>query len=94
VNLSSTTAVKPTFTMPKTRSADLPAHRHRPGGSDVATAQISPIADVLTTTQVEFRTDKSEWRVAPPAAPSASSPPAAVSCSPYRWWCATDQHPT
>jgi len=64
VNLSSTTAVKPTFTMPNT-SAPLIFQLTvtGPGGSDVATVQISPIADVLTTTRVEFRTDKSEWRV-------------------------------
>jgi hypothetical protein len=62
--MSSTTAVKPTFTMPNT-SAPLIFQLTvtGPGGSDVATVQISPIADVLTTTQVEFRTDKSEWRV-------------------------------
>jgi hypothetical protein len=29
----------------------------------VATVQISPIPDVLDTTQVEFRQDKSEWRI-------------------------------
>jgi hypothetical protein len=29
----------------------------------VATVQISPVADVLDTSQVEFRQDKSEWRI-------------------------------
>jgi hypothetical protein len=62
--MSSTTAVKPTFTMPNT-SAPLIFQLTvtGPGGSDVATVQISPIAEMLTATQVEFRTDKSEWRV-------------------------------
>ena len=34
-----------------------------PGGTDVATVQISPVADVLDTSQVEFRQSKSEWRI-------------------------------
>ena len=34
-----------------------------PGGTDVATVQISPIPDVLTTSQVEFRQSKAEWRI-------------------------------
>jgi hypothetical protein len=64
VNLSSTTAVKPTFTMPNTPDPLIfQLTVTGPGGTDVATVQISPIADVLTTTRVEFRTDKSEWRV-------------------------------
>jgi hypothetical protein len=34
-----------------------------PGGSDVATVQISPRPDVLTPSQVEFRQSKAEWRI-------------------------------
>ena len=63
-NLSSTTAVKPTFTMPNT--ADPLIYQLTvtgPGGTDVATVQVSPQADVLDTTRVEFRTSKGEWRV-------------------------------
>ena len=63
-NLSSTTAVKPTFTMPNTADPLIfQLTVTGPGGSDVATVQISPIADVLDTSRVEFRQDKSEWRV-------------------------------
>jgi K319L-like, PKD domain len=63
-NLSSTTAVKPTFTMPNTADPVIfQLTVTGPGGTDVATVQISPIADVLDTSRVEFRQDKSEWRV-------------------------------
>jgi K319-like protein len=62
--LSSTTAVKPTFTMPNTADPVIfQLTVTGPGGTDVATVQISPIADVLTTSQVEFRQSKSEWRI-------------------------------
>ncbi len=65
VTLSSTTAVKPTFKMPNTTNPLVfQLTVTGPGGTDVSTVQISPTADVLTTTQVEFRTDKAEWRVA------------------------------
>ena len=47
-NLSSTTAVKPTFTMPNTADPLIfQLTVTGPGGTDVATVQISPIADVL-----------------------------------------------
>jgi hypothetical protein len=63
-NLSSTTAVKPTFTMPNTSDPLIfQLTVTGPGGTDVATVQISPVADVLDTSQVEFRQDKSEWRI-------------------------------
>ena len=63
-NLSSTTAVKPTFTMPNTADPLIfQLTVSGPGGSDVATVQVSPIPDVLATSRVEFRTDKGEWRV-------------------------------
>jgi hypothetical protein len=63
--LSSTTAIKPTFTMPNTADPLIfQLTVTGPGGTDVATVQISPIADVLARpTQVEFRTSKSEWRI-------------------------------
>ena len=64
-SLSSTTAVKPTFTMPKTPDPLIfQLTVTGPGGTDVATVQISPVADVLDTSQVEFRQSKGEWRVA------------------------------
>ncbi len=64
-SLSSTTAVKPTFTMPNTPDPLIfQLTVTGPGGTDVATVQISPVADVLDTSQVEFRQSKSEWRVA------------------------------
>ena len=51
--LSSTTAVKPTFTMPNTTDPVIfQLTVTGPGGTDVATVQISPIPDVLDTTQV------------------------------------------
>jgi hypothetical protein len=63
-NLSSTTAVKPTFTMPNTADPVIfQLTVTGPGGTDVATVQVSPQADVLDTTRVEFRTSKGEWRV-------------------------------
>ena len=63
-NLSSTTAVKPTFTMPNTADPVIfQLTVTGPGGTDVATVQISPIADVLATSQVEFRQSKAEWRI-------------------------------
>ena len=47
-NLSSTTAVKPTFTMPNTADPLIfQLTVTGPGGTDVATVQISPVADVL-----------------------------------------------
>jgi hypothetical protein len=62
--LSSTTVAKPTFTMPNTADPVIfQLTVTGPGGSDVATVQISPIPDVLTTSQVEFRTSKAEWRI-------------------------------
>jgi len=62
--LSSTTAVKPTFVMPNTPDPVVfQLTVTGPGGTDVATVQISPIADVLDTSQVEFRQSKAEWRV-------------------------------
>jgi hypothetical protein len=62
--LSSTTAVKPTFTMPNTADPVIfQLTVTGPGGSDVATVQISPIPDVLDTTRVEFRQGNREWRV-------------------------------
>ena len=64
VTLSSTTAVKPTFKMPNTTDPLIfQLTVTGPGGSDVATVQINPKADVLTTTRVEFRTGTGEWRV-------------------------------
>ncbi len=64
VTLSSTTAVKPTFKMPNTTSSLIfQLTVTGPGGTDVSSVQINPQADVLTTTRVELRTDKSEWRV-------------------------------
>ena len=63
-NLSSTTAIKPTFTMPNTPDPVIfQLTVTGPGGTDVATVQISPVADVLDTSQVEFRQSKAEWRV-------------------------------
>ena len=63
-NLSSTTAIKPTFTMPNTPDPLIfQLTVTGPGGSDVATVQISPVADVLDTSQVEFRQSKAEWRI-------------------------------
>jgi hypothetical protein len=63
-NLSSTTAIKPTFTMPNTPDPVIfQLTVTGPGGTDVATVQVSPIADVLSTSRVEFRTSKGEWRV-------------------------------
>ena len=63
-NLSSTTAIKPTFTMPNTPDPVIfQLTVTGPGGSDVATVQISPVADVLDTSQVEFRQSKAEWRI-------------------------------
>jgi hypothetical protein len=63
-NLSSTTAVKPTFTMPNTADPVIfQLTVTGPGGTDVATVQISPIPDVLATSQVEFRQSKAEWRI-------------------------------
>jgi hypothetical protein len=62
--LSSTTVAKPTFTMPNT--ADPLVFQLTvtgPGGTDVASVQINPIPDVLTTSQIEFRTSKGEWRI-------------------------------
>ncbi len=62
--LSSTTATKPTFTMPNTADPVIfQLTVTGPGGTDVATVQISPQPDVLTTSQIEFRTSKSEWRI-------------------------------
>jgi hypothetical protein len=34
-----------------------------PGGTDVASVQVNPQPDVLTTSQVEFRQSKGEWRI-------------------------------
>jgi K319-like protein len=63
-SLSSTTAIKPTFTMPNTPDPLIfQLTVTGPGGSDVATVQISPVADVLDTSQVEFRQSKAEWRI-------------------------------
>jgi hypothetical protein len=62
--LSSTTAVKPTFKMPNTTSPLIyQLTVTGPGGTDVASVQINPQADVLTTTRVEYRTGTGEWRV-------------------------------
>jgi hypothetical protein len=62
--LSSKTVAKPTFTMPNTADPLIfQLTVTGPGGSDVATVQISPIPDVLTTSQVEFRQSKAEWRI-------------------------------
>jgi hypothetical protein len=62
--LSSTTVAKPTFVMPNTADPLIfQLTVTGPGGTDVATVQISPIPDVLTTSQVEFRQSKSEWRI-------------------------------
>ena len=62
--LSSTTAVKPTFTMPNTADPLIfQLTVTGPGGTDVATVQISPIADVLTTTRSSSAPSKGEWRV-------------------------------
>ena len=64
VTLSSTTAVKPTFKMPNTTDPLIfQLTVTGPGGSDIATVQINPKADVLTTTRVEYRTGTGEWRV-------------------------------
>ena len=64
VTLSSTTAVKPTFKMPNTLNPVIfQLTVTGPGGSDVASVQINPRPDVLTTTRVEFRTGTGEWRV-------------------------------
>ena len=84
VTLSSTTAVKPTFTMPNTADPVIfQLTVTGPGGTDVATVQISPRPDVLTTTRVEFRTGKGEWRVEGTArwSPATRSP----STSATRW---------
>ncbi|HEV7654858.1 MAG TPA: hypothetical protein VGP36_09015, partial [Mycobacteriales bacterium] len=62
--LSSTTVAKPTFTMPNTADPVIfQLTVTGPGGTDVANVQISPQPDVLTTSQIEFRTSKGEWRV-------------------------------
>jgi hypothetical protein len=64
VTLSSTTAVKPTFKMPSTTAPLIfQLTVTGPGGTDVASVQINPKADVLTTTRVEYRTGTGEWRV-------------------------------
>jgi len=64
VTLSSSTAVKPTFKMPNTLNPlTFQLTVTGPGGTDVATVQINPKADVLTTTRVEYRTGTGEWRV-------------------------------
>ncbi len=64
MTLSSTTAVKPTFKMPNTLNPVIfQLTVTGPGGSDVASVQINPRPDVLTTTRVEFRTGTGEWRV-------------------------------
>ena len=64
VTLSSTTAVKPTFKMPNTTDPLIfQLTVTGPGGSDVASVQINPKADVITTTRVEYRTGTGEWRV-------------------------------
>jgi hypothetical protein len=64
-SLSSTTAVKPTFSMPNTADPLIfQLTVTGPGGSDVATVQISPIVDVLgPPSQAEFRQSKGEWRI-------------------------------
>jgi hypothetical protein len=63
-NLSSTTAIKPTFTMPNTSDPVIfQLTVTGPGGTDVSTVQISPVADQLDTSQVEFRQSKAEWRI-------------------------------
>ena len=62
--LSSTTVAKPTFTMPNTADPVIfQLTVTGPGGTDVATVQINPQPDVLTTSQIEFRTSKTEWRI-------------------------------
>ncbi|HST65815.1 MAG TPA: hypothetical protein VLM05_11560, partial [Mycobacteriales bacterium] len=62
--LSSTTVVKPTFTMPNTADPVIfQLTVTGPGGTDVATVQINPQPDVLTTSQIEFRQSKAEWRI-------------------------------
>jgi hypothetical protein len=62
--LSSSTAVKPTFTMPNTADPLIfQLTVTGPGGTDVANVQINPQPDVLTTSQIEFRTSKAEWRI-------------------------------
>jgi hypothetical protein len=62
--LSSTTVAKPTFVMPNTADPVIfQLTVTGPGGTDVANVQISPQPDVLTTSQIEFRTSKSEWRI-------------------------------
>jgi hypothetical protein len=62
--LSSTTVAKPTFTMPNTADPLIfQLTVTGPGGTDVASVQINPIPDVLTTSQIEFRTSKAEWRI-------------------------------
>jgi hypothetical protein len=62
--LSSTTVAKPTFKMPNTTDPLIfQVTVTGPGGTDVSTVQISPKADVLTTTRVEYRTGTGEWRV-------------------------------
>ena len=64
VTLSSTTAVKPTFKMPNTLNPLIfQLTAAGPGGADVASVQINPRPDVLTTTRVEYRTGTGEWRV-------------------------------
>jgi K319L-like, PKD domain len=74
VTLSSTTAVKPTFKMPNTTNPlNFQLTVSGPGGTDVATVQINPQADVLTTTRVEFRTGTGEWRVEGTAQVTASN---------------------
>jgi len=63
-NLSSTTAIKPSFTMPNTSDPVIfQLTVTGPGGTDVSTVQISPVADQLDTSQVEFRQSKAEWRI-------------------------------
>jgi hypothetical protein len=62
--LSSKTVAKPTFTMPNTADPLIfQLTVTGPGGTDVASVQINPIPDVLTTSQIEFRTSKAEWRI-------------------------------
>jgi hypothetical protein len=64
VTLTGASTAKPKFTMPVTNDPLIfQVTVNGPGGSDMATVQISPKPDVLTTDQVEFRQSKREWRV-------------------------------
>jgi hypothetical protein len=64
VALTGAATVKPTFTMPLTTDPLVfQVTATGPGGSDVASVQVSPLPDALTVDLAEYRTSKGEWRI-------------------------------